>query len=578
MTEPFLAQGKKATPLDPVWRTAVRAEAAVGEGGFAATAAFDVAAFFESLDWSLLRRRAVEEGFPLPILRMALAMYAAPRHVGADGAVDGAWFPRRGIAPGCPWAMALAKLYVVGAFRRIAAQHQHAQLSVYVDDVVVAAEGQSAASVREIIVGAAADVLAAIPIDLHGQVAEEKSVIVASTEQLAQQIRKDLQLPGEVAAVSAVFLGGEVATGKPRKAWGGSAGRKVRQLKTKRRLHRVRAFRAAAGPQAARIARTGLVPAAAHAADIFGVSEAELLALQRMAAAAQTPSAQGRSLTALRLVRDDPAEEAAVAPLLRWCREVWEAANTVRRAFTMPQLRSMWTRALPGKVWQWRDCRGPMSAAVLSARRLGWKCRGPFVLSDRSGVRLSLTSMSPGLLKKLAMQDWQRATDVRLAARWKKGQWSWGDDDPNTLRLRPRNADGGFAVEGDGVPSPPSAAVIREALKGSKLTAAEKGALAAVATNAVWPRQRLAEARLASSGLCTLCGEDLDTVHHRAWSCPASLAIRGELATPAQVARARAAGTESPVATVERRMATQTPQTAAAPKRSEHDGLVARAR
>ena len=332
----------------------MRAEAAAQRDGAAAAAAFDVSAFFEMVDWQLLRSRAMQEGFPLPILRMAMALYAAPRFVGADGVVDVGRYPSRGIAPGCPWAMTFAKLYVLDSFRRITAANPSVHLSVFVDDIVVSAEADDKSTVRRMLVDASADVRDAIGSDLRAEMAEEKSVVVASDPKLARQVCRDLQLPESAATAAAVFWGGEVSMGKRRRLWASKAGRRFRLRQMEARLPRVRAFRAAAGSATARLARTGLVPAAAHAVEIFGLSDRELLRAQRIAAAAQTPSAQGRSLTALRFVKEDPSEKAAIAPLLRWARECWEAVCGSPRAITLPQLRALWLQGKPGRALLWR--------------------------------------------------------------------------------------------------------------------------------------------------------------------------------------------------------------------------------
>ena len=91
---------------------AVRSEAASRSGRTAAAAAFDVAAFFESVDWTLLEQRARAADFPEGIFCMAKLLYGAARHVGTAGAATDALFPRRGIAPGCQWAMTFAKRYL----------------------------------------------------------------------------------------------------------------------------------------------------------------------------------------------------------------------------------------------------------------------------------------------------------------------------------------------------------------------------------------------------------------------------------------------------------------------------------
>ena len=90
------------------------------------------------------------------------------------------------------------------------------------------------------------------------------------------------------------------------------------------------------------------MPAATHAMEIFGASNSELLSLQRLAAATMTPSALGRPLTALRLIKGDPAEKAAIAPLLRWSREVWDSANSMPKAFSLAQLSRLWRQGSPG--------------------------------------------------------------------------------------------------------------------------------------------------------------------------------------------------------------------------------------
>ena len=61
---------------------------------------YDIAAYFESISWPLLRSRAQETGFPMPLLGVALALYAAERHVSAEGHVATARRPPEAIRRG----------------------------------------------------------------------------------------------------------------------------------------------------------------------------------------------------------------------------------------------------------------------------------------------------------------------------------------------------------------------------------------------------------------------------------------------------------------------------------------------
>ena len=254
--EPFFAQGSGRAPLDPIWRAAARAEAAAGSDAAAATVAIDVAAFFESIDWTVLSERAERAGFPAVLLRVALSMYGLPRHVEADGVATRPIWPTRGIAPGCPWAMCLAKVYVLEPMRRQTAAHPDVEHQIFVDDIMAGTEGPSK-SVRDQVSAAAADLLELVPTALRSSVANDKIVIVASSNQLGRQLSSDLGLPESMAVRSTILLGGDYAAGRRRAAWAGRSGRRARISKTSRRRERVRILRAAAGARVKILAPTG---------------------------------------------------------------------------------------------------------------------------------------------------------------------------------------------------------------------------------------------------------------------------------------------------------------------------------
>ncbi len=97
--------------VDTVWRQAARQEAGVAEGKEAAGLIYDLEAFYELIDRGLLVCRARDADFPLPVLRLALGMYAAPRVLSMRGRASRELHPVRGIIAGCPLATTLVKVF-----------------------------------------------------------------------------------------------------------------------------------------------------------------------------------------------------------------------------------------------------------------------------------------------------------------------------------------------------------------------------------------------------------------------------------------------------------------------------------
>ena len=61
----------------------------------------------------------------------------------------------------------------------------------------------------------------------------------------------------------------------------------------------------------------------------------------------------------------------------------------------MPELNRMWWDADPGRCSSGRRVRGPLTAAAMSLKRIGWKWPDPFTFTDDFGVTLNGTSYSP---------------------------------------------------------------------------------------------------------------------------------------------------------------------------------------
>ena len=110
------AMGKHRSPVDVVWRQAVRAEASVCTGQSAANLLWDLVKFYESLSHSRMYEEARALEYPLAILRLQLAGYAFPRHLSLEGMVAEAVEPFRGVVAGCGGATTLVKVYYYRPF------------------------------------------------------------------------------------------------------------------------------------------------------------------------------------------------------------------------------------------------------------------------------------------------------------------------------------------------------------------------------------------------------------------------------------------------------------------------------
>ncbi len=182
-------------------------------------------------------------------------------------------------------------------------------------------------------------------------------------------------------------------------------------------MHRVARLQRAAGCRARRLVKTGVVPQATYGAAVNGASDEELRRFRATTAPQLGPSARGRCLDRLLLLHDDPAHDAAVAPIARWARQVWAADRGETGAPEMPALLAWWRGAEPTRCRRWTDVRGPLSAAALSARRLGWEFVGPLELQDDRGYRVLLSDASPRMVADLLRDGARRQRERKIAAK-----------------------------------------------------------------------------------------------------------------------------------------------------------------
>ena len=140
--------------------------------------------------------------------------------------------------------------------------------------------------------------------------------------------------------------------------------------------------------------------------NVVGMNAQELNSARSIAFKAIEPRPAAKSRTmALALMGDkfDPMHKASAAPIGMLHRALWEGwlpRRVLSFAFEQAQQRAT----------SWLACRGPIGAAVLSLRRLGWQCEGLFKWTSPSGDVHDIGSSSPWVTNKLVKRSvelWQ---------------------------------------------------------------------------------------------------------------------------------------------------------------------------
>ncbi len=526
---PYFSQCKGSGPIDAMWRLAARQEAGVAEGEVAATASEDIQSFFETLDRERLANEARALGFPLPVLRAALAAYSSARVVTMGGRISREVYPTTGVVAGCSLAMALTKVYCLRAFDDFVSEAPRGvRLGTFVDDLTLAAVGAPAAVVDDI-TRAHAILTDIINGTLGCTFAAGKTTLTATTRSVAAAIARRLHIPGGT-SVAATLLGIDNTSAAPRAVLRGKSKKSTRLKAAMARRKRLKQVQQAIGTRARKIFVAGVQPAATYGAQLWGLDDGEVSRLRRVAAAALRPQGRGRSLQATLLWHDLPTAAAELAPLLQLARATWDAVTTreaaQERGASIADIRRWWQAAsgqfgpLVKKYEQraaearqrgasiplsatrslWRSIKGPLGAAAMTAARIGWKFGDPFCLLDQNGTDFMLTNTSPALVRKLATEALRANLERNVAEKWAVDEHHFSG----------RRACFDFVTAG---------------VKACKdLTPHQRGIMRAVACGALMTGSRAAKMGYLVSGLCPLCGEAPDTLTHRVYECACTAA------------------------------------------------------
>ena len=123
--------------MDPVYRQALRAEAARSSGELALLAMVDLVKCYEHVRHGLLWQEAQAVDYALAELRVAVRSYRWPRQLVLDGILGRVLFAQDGIVAGHSLATTDLKVYMVRALHQRAEAHPRPALNVFVDDLAL---------------------------------------------------------------------------------------------------------------------------------------------------------------------------------------------------------------------------------------------------------------------------------------------------------------------------------------------------------------------------------------------------------------------------------------------------------
>ena len=503
--------GRRA--VDPVWRNAARTEAklAADPKSAAGTVLWDAAKFFERFCLRRLYERGKRLGIDLWLLRMAINLYRGPRYFSMDGASTGPFlFSDSGLPAGCRFANIFVRVYTMEGLDGFVSMCPELTLDTFIDDLAFSAEGTES-FVAGALVRGASHLKRIVQSGFRCSIAQSKAAVVSSSDIVVKKVRAALGEDAGPFCQHAAFLGVDYTAGR-RRRHGAATTRRAMRFKEAKRRHRVLSRFTSFGPRLNMLYRGGVLPAAEFGCEVNGVSNAELLQLQQWSVARLPPHCRGTSLTAKLLLHGDKTARAATAPLAQWQRAVWQAAVAPASAMVHPRtLSQWWGAAAPQAATTWASSRGPINAAILSAKRLGWSMLSAFEVTDDGGHRFFLADVSPAGFNQLLAAAAQRVHEMHAA---KKLAASYGGSGPQRVSFD----------------------VPRRLYRSRKTSGPSRAAIATLACDGFWPKTRLAEAGyILDDTLCDLCRAATDTMHHRIYECPGASFLRDTLVDPLEL-------------------------------------------
>ena len=496
---PMIAHQSGRSIMDVVFLQSLRSESAACTDKPSYTAAFlwDLSNYYEFVDRQLLWERARSRRFNTVIVALALNQYSAQRYVSMEDLCLDCGYPARGIAAGCGFATVFVQIYTLDPLQIWQSACPDVGLTIFIDDLLGESTAESEHQVVGRLAAGAATLQQAIQDELRCKVATHKSVLIASNGKLLQKLRAAFGRFGGQASRSASNLGVDYYAGRRqarRMSTKTLQGRTKKLLRRCRRLHSLKK----AGYDMKSLFITGLQQASLYGAEVTGLNPKELHSARASYLQLVGPAAPSTSSAITLAITGDPLWRQGLGPVITWSTIVWKSA--VSQAFQalvdIPRLGQMAAPAIKRLPQTWGGVRGPLGAAHLSLRRIGWRFLTPFSLESASGETFLLTSTSPALLSYHLQLDWKRAVGTQA----------------------------GRSLGLDNCQVDPT--IYRRVMGSQELSGKDKAILRGFVGQAIWSPQRLHAVGYDIDVMCSLCEEAPDSLGHRLFQCRCTQDLR----------------------------------------------------
>ncbi len=478
----FLFAGRGKGAHVAAWQHAQRAEQAADAGATFVQLLLDMQKCFELVPHDVLVQEARAVGYPLPLLRLALAAYRLPRSLSIGGVHSSLILAERGIAAGSGLATTELRVLLIRLLDRVRERYPAVKLSAYVDDLTADASGTQRTAPQMIV--DAGSMLCRGIVALGLKLSIGKCKVLATSASAGRQATEGLGEWKVKLAGQAKMLGAGVSAGARRAA----GAQKTRWANLLSRLHRL-AILIRQKISVARLLRTGISSSFTYGDEVVGVATATLEARRRTVASLVGGGAGGKSIDMVLALADerqhqrlDPAFDAHILPIGRWAEAAWCDWASTR---AMDASVALAKKRLAKARRPWSAVNGPAAAMVATAARLNWTVVDAVTLISDTGRRLELRRDPPCVVKR----------EVHGAVR----RWRW-------RRICLTNGyPFGKSDDGGEVCLDVFRRLLSPRARGATWTAAHQSALKSALVNGQWCQQRLFSASMADDPFCKLC-------------------------------------------------------------------------
>ena len=380
--------------LDPVYRQAMRAEAARHSKELVLLVLLDLAKCYEHVRHDLLWRQGIELHYPLAELRVTIQSYRWERRLTLDGILGKAIWPAGGIVAGHSHATTELKLYMLKVVRQHVIAYPKPALNIFVDDLAVDGAAPNEEVLLRQVLPATRQLINSFGEELHLPVAASKVAVVGSTWSVTKAAEESFGLLRGKGAQAVRYLGVDAAAGRSLAHASGTSVRQARRSIFRRRFARLRRLQGK-GTKKGLVFAAGLQAGVTYGKEVWGVPRGFRLELRRKAAAAHGLVTKGGSVDlAWQLIhpQQDP-EQLALATIIRWAKEVlWATAPPDERPAAATSLYPLLT--MFGKVW--RKVKAELQASTRKRPAVRGPHLGRYLHAARVGLDHCHTDPLPG--------------------------------------------------------------------------------------------------------------------------------------------------------------------------------------